>query len=273
MPTTQTRDGTTIHYKVMGQGAPVILIHGWPLTGDMWEYQTVALVEAGFQVITYDRRGFGQSSHPSHGYNYDVFADDLADLIEHLELPRVSLVGFSMGGGEIARYLTRHGAQRIDRAVLVSSVVPFLLKTDDNPDGVEEHVLADMQAQVRKDRFAFLQTFAKQFYGVGWVTSPVSQGVLDWSFALGIMASPLATIACIDAFGRTDFRPDLASFTVPTLVIHGTSDKTVVIDATGRAAAAGIAGAQLIEYEGEPHGLFATAADRLNGDLVTFLRG
>lgn len=273
MPVLQTRDGEHIHYKVMGQGAPVILIHGWPLTGDMWEYQTVALVEAGHQVITYDRRGFGQSSHPANGYHYDVFADDLADLIEELGLPRVSLVGFSMGGGEIARYLTRHGAGRIDRVALVASVVPFLLKTPDNPDGVDEHVFETMKADIRKDRFDFLQTFGKQFYGVGWVTSPVSQGLQDWTFSLGSMASPIATLACVDAFARTDFRADLANFTVPTLIIHGTSDKTVVIDATARAAAAGIPGAQLVEYDGEPHGLFATVPDRLNQDLITFLGG
>ncbi|MCP1470924.1 non-heme chloroperoxidase [Sphingobium sp. OAS761] len=272
MSVVQTRDGKTLHYKVMGEGAPVILIHGWPLTGDMWEYQTVALVEAGFQVITYDRRGFGHSSHPATGYDYDVFADDLADLIDHLALPKVALVGFSMGGGEIARYLGRHGAARVNRAALVSSVVPYLLKTDDNPGGADASVFDGIKDDLRADRFAFLQEFAKQFYGVGWVTSPVSKGVMDWSFALAIMASPIATIACVDAFGRTDFRPDLPGFTIPTLVIHGTADKTVPIDPSGRAAAAGIPGAQLIEYDGEPHGLFATAPDRLNADLIAFLR-
>lgn len=273
MPFFKTRDGESLHYKVMGQGAPVILIHGWPLNGDMWEYQTIALVEAGHQVVTYDRRGFGQSGHPATGYSYDVFADDLADLIEELNLPRVSLVGFSMGGGEIARYLSRHGTSRIDRVALIGSVVPYMLKTADNPDGVDESVFEGMKADIRKDRFDFLQTFGKHFYGVGWVTSPVSQGLQDWSFALAIMASPLATLACVDAFGHTDFRPDLASFTVPTLIIHGTADKTVPIDPAGRAAAAGIPGAQLIEYDGEPHGLFATVPDRLNQDLITFLRG
>lgn len=273
MPFFKTRDGESLHYKVMGQGAPVILIHGWPLNGDMWEYQTIALVEAGHQVVTYDRRGFGQSGHPATGYSYDVFADDLADLIEELNLPRVSLVGFSMGGGEIARYLSRHGTSRIDRVALIGSVVPYMLKTADNPDGVDESVFEGMKADIRKDRFDFLQTFGKHFYGVGWVTSPVSQGLQDWSFALAIMASPLATLACVDAFGHTDFRPDLASFTVPTLIIHGTADKTVPIDPAGRAAAAGIPGAQLIEYDGEPHGLFATVPDRLNQDLITFLHG
>uniref|UniRef100_UPI002600D66C alpha/beta fold hydrolase n=1 Tax=uncultured Aureimonas sp. TaxID=1604662 RepID=UPI002600D66C len=203
---------------------------------------------------------------------YDTFADDLASVLEGLDLNGVSLVGFSMGGGEIARYLTRHGASRIAKTVLVASVAGYLLKDDTNPDGVDGDVFEDMKAQIRKDRFAFLQSFAKTFYGVGLLSKPVSQGILDWSFVLGVMASPLATIRCVDAFGKTDFRPDFKSFTVPTLVIHGTGDATVPIDPTGRAAAKAISGARLIEYEGEPHGLFATVPDRLNDDLIAFLR-
>ncbi|NWJ27528.1 alpha/beta hydrolase [Rhizobium sp. RM] len=271
MATIEAKDGIKLHVKDMGEGRPVVLIHGWPLTGDMFEYQTVALLEAGFRVITYDRRGFGQSAHPAGGYNYDTFADDLASVIDTLELRDVSLVGFSMGGGEIARYLSRYGAGKISKAVLVASVAPYLLKDDSNPDGVDASVFEDMKVEIRKDRFAFLQSFAKTFYGVGLVTSPVSEGVLDWSFILAVMASPKATIDCVDAFGKTDFRPDLSAFTIPTLIIHGTSDKTVPIDTSGRAAARGIHGAQLIEYEGEPHGLFATVPDRLNRDLISFL--
>ncbi len=268
----ESKDGTQIHVKDMGKGRPVVLIHGWPLTGDMFEYQTVALLEAGYRVITYDRRGFGQSGHPATGYDYDTFADDLAAVLEGLDLNDVSLVGFSMGGGEIARYLSRHGASRISKAVLVASVAGYLLKDDSNPDGVDASVFEDMKAQIRQDRFAFLQSFAKSFYGVGLLSKPVSQGILDWSFVLGVMASPLATIRCVDAFGKTDFRPDFKSFTVPTLVIHGTGDSTVPIGPTGHAAAKAIAGARLIEYEGEPHGLFATVPDRLNKDLIDFLR-
>lgn len=267
----EAKDGTKLHVKDMGQGRPVILIHGWPLTGDMFEYQTVALLESGFRVITYDRRGFGQSGHPASGYTYDTFADDLAAVIDGLELQNVSLVGFSMGGGEIARYLSRHGASKVSKAVLVASVAGYLLKDESNPDGVDANVFEGMKKDIRKDRFDFLQSFAKTFYGVGLVTSPVSQGVLDWSFVLGVMASPKATIDCVDAFAKTDFRPDFAAFTIPTLVIHGTGDKTVPIDPTGRAAANGIAGAKLIEYDGEPHGLFATVPDRLNQDLIEFL--
>ena len=265
------KDGTKLHVKDSGNGRPVVLIHGWPLTGDMFEYQSLALLEAGYRVITYDRRGFGQSGHPANGYNYDTFADDLAAVLDKLDIKDANLVGFSMGGGEIARYLSRHGAQRVAKAVLIGSVVPYLLKDDSNPDGVDASVFEDMKAQIREDRFAFLQSFSKMFYGVGFVTSPVSQALLDWTFILAIMASPKATIDCVDAFGKTDFRPDLKAFTMPTLVIHGTADKTVPIDTAGRAAAKGIAGAKLIEYDGEPHGLFATAPARLNQDLIQFI--
>jgi non-heme chloroperoxidase len=241
------------------------------MTGDMFEYQSLALLESGYRVITYDRRGFGQSGHPATGYDYDTFADDLASVLNSTDVQGTTLVGFYMGGGEIARYLSRHGATRIQKAVLVSSVVPYLLKENTNPDGVDAGVFEDIKKQIRKDRFDFVKTFAKQFYGVGFVSSPVSEALLEWSFLLGTMASPKATINCVDAVGKTDFRRDLASFTMPTLVIHGTADKTVPIDPSGRAAAKGIVGAKLLEYDGEPHGLFATVPDRLNTDLIQFI--
>lgn len=269
----KTRDGTQLHVKDMGSGDPAILIHGWPLTGDMWEYQTLALLEAGYRVITYDRRGFGQSGHPATGYNYDWFAHDLADLMDALEIDKAALIGFSMGGGEIARYLGHYGSAKVSRVALIASVVPYLLKDEGNPDGVDPDVFDDMKAQIRADRFAFLQSFTKTFYGQGFISRPVSQGIMDWSFVLGSMASPLATLACVDAFSRTDFRPDLPAFDVPTLIIHGTSDKTVPIDPTARAAVRALPQAQYVEYEGEPHGLFATAPDRLNSDLLGFLDG
>ena len=267
----ETKDSTKLHVKDTGTGRPVVLIHVWPLTGDMFEYQSLALLEAGYRVITYDRRGFGQSGHPMLGYDYDTFADDLAAVLDDLDVTGATLVGFSMGGGEVARYLSRHGAARIAKVALVSSVVPYLLKGADNPDGVDQSVFEDMKAQIRKDRFSFLGTFAKQFYGVGLVSSPVSKDLLDWTFILAVMASPKATINCVDAFGKTNFRPDLPAFTVPTLIIHGTADKVVPIDAAGRAAAKGIPGATLIEYDGEPHGLLATAPARLNKDLIQFI--
>ena len=272
MPYAEAHDGTKLHVKDMGTGEPVLLIHGWPLTGDMFEYQTLALLEAGYRVITYDRRGFGQSEHPAGGYDYDSFADDLAAVIESSGLDRVNLVGFSMGGGEIARYLSRHGGARVARAMLIASVAGYLLKADDNPDGVDASVFEDMKAQIRKDRFKFLKTFGEQFYGVGYVSSPVSKELLDWTFILAIMASPKATIDCVDAFGTTDFRPDLAAFTMPTLIVHGTGDKTVPIDPSARTVARHVPQARLVEYDGEPHGLFATAPDRLNRDLLAFLQ-
>jgi non-heme chloroperoxidase len=271
MPYATTQDRHQLHVKDMGTGKAVVLIHGWPLTGDMWEYQTLALLEAGYRVITYDRRGFGHSAHPIGPYDYDTFADDLAAVLYAANVESCALVGFSMGGGEIARYLSRHGGARIAKAALIASVVPYLLKDDSNPGGVDGAVFEDMKLGIRKDRFAFLQSFAKTLYGIGLVSKPVSQGILDWSFQLAVMASPKATIDCVDAFGRTDFRPDLAAFTMPTLIVHGTADKTVPIDVAGRAAAKGIPHADLIEYEGEPHGLFATAADRLTSDLLNFL--
>ncbi len=269
----RTTDGVYLHVKDMGEGPTVILIHGWPLTGDMFEYQTLALLEAGYRVITYDRRGFGQSSHGAGGYNYDRFADDLADIIAELKIDKAALVGFSMGGGEVARYLARHGSAHVSRAVLISSVVPYLLKDGSNPDGVEAEQFEDIQRQIRMDRFEFLQTFAKTFYGIHFLSRPVSQALLDWTFTLAIMASPKATIDCVDAFGRTDFRPDLAAFDVPTLIVHGTADETVPIDPSARVAARLIPGATLLEYDGEPHGLFATAPEKLNDDLLAFLSG
>ena len=210
----KSKDGVQLHVKDVGIGKPVVLIHGWPLTGDMFEYQSLALIEAGYRVVTYDRRGFGQSGHPASGYDYNTFADDLAAVLEGLDIRGAALVGFSMGGGEIARYLSRHGTERVAKAVLIGSVVPYLLKDASNPDGVDQSIFDDMKAQIRKDRFAFLQTFSKMFYGVGWVTSSVSDALLDWTFVLAVMASPKATIDCVDAFGKTDFRPDLAFFTI-----------------------------------------------------------
>ena len=271
MPIVKTKDDIALHVKDMGTGRPVVLIHGWPLTGDMFEYQTLALLEAGYRVITYDRRGFGQSGHPAEGYDYDTFADDLKAVLDGTGVEGATLLGFSMGGGEIARYLGRHGTARVSKVALIGAVVPYLLKDESNPDGVDASVFEGMKAEIRKDRFHFLGSFAKQFYGVGLVSSPVSRELLDWTFILAVMASPLAMIRCVDAFGRTDFRPDLKAFTVPTLIIHGTADRTVPIATSGAAAAKAIPHAEYIEYEGEPHGLFATAPDRLNADLLRFI--
>ncbi|MFT8808482.1 alpha/beta fold hydrolase [Gluconobacter sp.] len=271
MPYITATDGTSLHVKDMGAGKPVVLIHGWPLTGDMWEKQTLALVEAGYRVITYDRRGFGQSGHPINCYDYDTLADDLAVILEQLDLWDATLVGFSMGGGEVARYLSRHGRSRISKTVLLSSVVPFLLKTSDNPKGVDISVFDGIKQKIRQDRFGFLKDFIPDFYGVSMIHHPVSQGVLDWTFLLATMASPMATLDCVDAWGTTDFRPDLQAFTIPTLVIHGTADSAVPAGIAGEKAAAAIPGSTWISYDGAPHGLFMTHAERVNEDLLRFL--
>ncbi|WP_040507361.1 alpha/beta fold hydrolase [Gluconobacter morbifer] len=271
MPHITATDGTALHVKDMGQGRPVVLIHGWPLTGDMWEKQTLALAEAGYRVVTYDRRGFGLSGHPINCYDYDTLADDLAVILEQLDLWDATLVGFSMGGGEVARYLSRHGRSRVSRTVLVSSVLPFLLRTADNPDGLDISIFDGMKQEIRQDRFGFLKNFIPHLYGMGVLRHPVSQGVLDWSFMLACMASPMATLDCVDAWGTTDFRADLQAFTVPTLVIHGTGDSNVPSDLSGRRTADAIPGATYIEYDGAPHGLFITHAEKLNADLLKFL--
>ena len=273
MPFIKTRDGTDLYVKDWGSGRPVVLTHGWPLNADSWDAQAMALAEAGFRAIGYDRRGFGRSGQPWSGYDYDTLSDDLADVLKETGAESdATIVGFSMGGGEIARYMSRHDGKGVIAAGLVSSVVPFMLKTDDNPDGVPEAQIAGMKQGIVKDRANFFRdTFTKQFFGVGWVTSPVSDDVLDWATSLALQAGLKPTLACVDAFARTDFRPDLPAFRVPTLIIHGTSDKTVPIDTSARKAAVGIAGSQLVEYDGEPHGLNVTASDRLTKDLLTFL--
>jgi pimeloyl-ACP methyl ester carboxylesterase len=268
----QARDGTSLYVKSIGQGRPVVLIHGWPLSADSWDPQMISLAEAGYRAIAYDRRGFGRSDQPPSGYDYDTFADDLADVMQATgAVDDVALVGFSMGGGEIARYMARHGGRGVTRAVLVSSVVPYMLQTPDNPEGVPQATFDQMSAGMREDFRGFFTDFFKQFYGVGFVTQPVSDEQLDWAWMTSQMAGQYATLQAAKAFATTDFRPDLAHLRVPTLVIHGTADKTVPIDATGRVVAEQVPGAQLIEYDGEPHGLFATQQSRLTQDLLDFL--
>jgi pimeloyl-ACP methyl ester carboxylesterase len=272
MPYVKTRDGTDIYVKDWGSGRPVVLIHGWPLSADSWDPQAMALADAGFRVIAYDRRGFGRSGQPWSGYDYDSLTDDLADVMKAAGADQdATLIGFSMGGGEVARYMSRHDGRGIVSAGLIGSVVPYMLKTDDNPDGVPEETLQQIAEGIKKDRPNFFHSFFKDFFGVGYVSSPVSQETLDWAWRLAMQAGLKPTLACAESFGHTDFRPDLPAFRVPTLVLHGTGDKTVPIDATGRQAAAGIANAQLVEYDGAPHGLFATESDRLTRDLLSFL--
>ncbi|WP_375398438.1 alpha/beta fold hydrolase [uncultured Sphingomonas sp.] len=273
MPYITTSDGTELYYKDWGSGRPVILLHGWPLSADSWDAQSMALAEAGYRAIAYDRRGFGRSSQPWSGYDYDTLSDDLAEVMKQTGADsEATLVGFSMGGGEVARYMSRHQGKGVVAAALVSSVVPYMLRTDDNPDGVPQETFDQITDGIEQDRAAFFRhTFFPQFFGAGWISSPVSDDVLAMTTGTALLAGLKPTLACAQAFSHTDFRPDLAAFNVPTLIIHGTADKTVPIDTSARAAAAGITGAQLIEYDGEPHGLNVTAGDRLTQDLLTFL--
>jgi non-heme chloroperoxidase len=271
MPYVDARDGTEIFYNDWGTGKPVVLIHGWPLDSRMWEYQAPVLAASGLRVVSYDRRGFGKSGQPWAGYDYDTMADDLHALMEKLDLKGATLVGFSMGGGEIARYLSRHGAGRVAKTVLLSAVTPFLLKTADHADGVEQSVFDKMLDGLATDRPNFLGGFGKQFFGAGLLNFTVTTEILEWTLWMAMTASPKATTDCVRAFSATDFRPDMRAFTMPTLVIHGTSDHTVPIDVAGRATAAMIPGARLLEYEGAAHATFFTEKDRLNKDLLAFI--
>ena len=267
-----TADKTKLYVKNWGSGQPVIMLHGWPLSADSWDDQAMAIADAGYRAIFYDRRGFGRSSQPWSGYDYDTLADDLAAVIEQTGAQDAVLMGFSMGGGEVARYLSRHDGKSVSKAVLIGSVVPFMLKTGDNPKGTEQAVFDKMGQAIKEDRAKFFAGFFNDFYGVGVLSSPVSDELIQASCNVALQASLKATLECAKSFATTDFRPDLPAFKVPTLIIHGTSDQIVPIDAAGRAAAKGIAGSTLIEYEGAPHGLFATEKDRLTKDLLAFIK-
>ncbi|MEZ0487739.1 alpha/beta fold hydrolase [Fibrella aquatica] len=250
----------------------IIFIHGWPLSHEMWENQVAYFADRGYRCVAYDRRGFGKSSKPWGGYDYDTFADDLKAVIDELNLNNVILVGFSMGGGEVARYFSRHGGASVSKAVLVSAVTPYMLQTDDNPDGVPQDTFDSMAEDIQKDRYAFLETFAKQFYGVGLLSNPVSQAHLNHDFLLASLASPKATLDCAKAFSSTDFRADMSTITVPTLIIHGDDDKTVPIESSGDKSHELLPQAEYKIYDGEPHGLFVTAKDQLNEDLLSFVQ-
>lgn len=267
------QDGNEIFYRDLGTGSPVVLIHGWPLSGDMWDKQTTFLGEHGLRVISYDRRGFGRSGQTWSGYDYDTMAADLHTIMEKLDLQGATLVGFSMGGGEVVRYLSRYGSSRVSKAVLVSAVTPYLLKTDDNPDGVDAKVFEEIEANIRKDRPAFFNEFGPKFFGRTMVKHTVSEPVLGWTQSMAMTASTRSTLATAKSWSSTDFRAEMKSITIPVLVIHGTGDATVPIDASGRRSAKLLPHATLSEYDGEPHGLFLTAADRLNEELLAFVGG
>lgn len=260
-----------LYYEDHGSGKPVVLVHGWPLSGRSWENQVGALVEAGHRVITYDRRGFGWSSQPWEGYDYDTFAADLDALLVHLDLRDVTLVGFSMGGGEVVRYIGTYDTDRIAKAVLASAVPPFLYKSEDNPDGgLDDATIAGFQDGVKGDRIAFLDEFTTGFFSADGELK-VSEAQRVYARDIAAFASPKGTVDCIAAFGHTDFRADVAKVTVPTLVIHGDSDAIVPFEVSGKRSAELIPGAKLVVIEGGPHGINASHPDQFNRALLDFL--
>jgi pimeloyl-ACP methyl ester carboxylesterase len=262
-----------LYYEDHGSGRPVVLIHGWPLSSRSWELQVPALVDAGHRVITYDRRGFGWSSQPWSGYDYDTFAADLDALLTELDVRDATLVGFSMGGGEVARYVAKHGTDRVAKAVFAAAVPPYLYKSDDNPDGgLDDATIQQFQGGVTSDRIGFLDQFTRMFFAPGGEGEPlVSEPSRLYHRSIAEFASPKGTLDCITAFGRTDFRADLEAFSIPTLVIHGDADGIVPFEVSGRRTAEAVEGAELVLIEGGPHGINATHADEFNRALLDFV--
>jgi non-heme chloroperoxidase len=273
MATITTRDGTHIFYKDWGTGPVVLFSHGWPLDADVWDDQMVFLAAHGFRTIAHDRRGHGRSGQPWDGNDMDTYADDLMTLIETLGLMDVTLVGHSTGGGEVTRYIGRHGTGRIARAVLLSAVPPLMLKTEANPGGLPIAAFDAIRAGVAADRSQFFRDLSGPFFGANRPDAKVSQGLRDWFWLMSMQAGLKGTLDCIKAFSETDFTADLNRFDVPTLIIHGDDDQIVPIDAAGRASAKLVKGAVLKVYEGAPHGISATHKDRFNADLLGFLKG
>ena len=260
-----------LYYEDHGSGQPVVLIHGYPLSGASWEKQVPVLLNAGHRVITYDRRGFGKSSQPTIGYNYDTFAEDLHKLITHLELREFALVGFSMGGGEVARYLGKYGSKGVSKAVIISGVPPFLMKTRDNPEGVDGSVFEGIQKAVAADRYAFFTEFFKNFYNTDLLLNKrVSEQAVQASWNLAAGASATASLACVPTW-HEDFRNDLNKIDVPTLVIHGDADRILPITASGLRTAKLIKGARLSVVKDGPHCITWTHADEVNTEIVNFV--
>jgi len=260
-----------LYYEDHGSGSPVVLIHGWPLSGASWEKQTAALLAAGHRVITYDRRGFGRSSKTGVGYNYDTFAADLDKVLKKLDLKKVALVGFSMGSGEVTRYLGKYGGARVRKAVLIGTLAPYLVKAADNAEGVDREVFEDIKSAMRAERPAFLRDFLRNFYNYDVTGGKlVSERVLEdnWNVAAG--ASAIGTVACVDGWVE-DFRKDIPKNKVPTLILHGDADRILPPDATSRRQAKMIKNVKFVELPGGPHGVLWTHADRINSELVSFL--
>jgi len=267
----ETAQNVKLYVKDYGKGEPVILIHGWPLSNEMWEYQIDFLVENNYRVIAYDRRGFGKSSQPYNGYDYDTLTDDLKEIIEQLQLENVTLVGFSMGGGEVVRYFSRYEGKGVKKAVLISSIIPFLAKTEDNPEGRPKEKGDATAAAIKEDRIGFLDNFGKIFFGINIINKPLSTPLLEYYRNLCSVASPRATLKCAESLNNTDFRDELQTIKVPTLIIHGNDDKNVPIEISSEKTAKAIENNTFIVYDGAPHGLFYTEKDKLNKDLLDFL--
>src|SRR5712672_696748 len=260
-----------LHYEDHGSGNPVVLIHGYPLSGTSWERQAAALLKAGFRVITYDRRGFGKSSQPTVGYDYDTFAADLNALLEHLDLSDVVLVGFSMGTGEVTRYLGTYGSKRVRKAALLGVIPPFVLRTADNPEGVDGEIFEGIKAAIVKDRYAFFEDFLNNFYNVDVLGgSRISDRAWQASFNVAVGSSPFATYACVDTW-LTDFRSDPPKLDIPVLVVHGTEDRILPFEATAARLPALIADCTLVPVEGGPHNIAWTHPDEVNGALLEFI--
>jgi non-heme chloroperoxidase len=272
MSTITTRDGTQIYYKDWGKGPVITFSHGWPLSSDAWDGQMLFLAQRGFRVIAHDRRGHGRSSQASSGNDMDAYADDLAELIEALDLNDVTLVGHSTGGGEVARYIGRHGTRRVARAVLIAAVPPIMLKSAANPEGLPMEAFDDLRAGLARDRSQFYKEFALSFYGANRPGTKVSQGTLDQFWLWSMQAGLKNAYDCIKAFSETDFSEDLKKFDVPTLVMHGEDDQIVPVKDSARKSARLIKGSTEIYYPGLPHGLTATHADLVNRDLLEFCR-
>jgi non-heme chloroperoxidase len=269
----ENSESIDLYYEDHGAGTPVVLIHGFPLSGRSWEKQTLALLREGYRVITYDRRGFGASSQPTSGYDYDTFAADLDKVMTQLDLRDVTLVGFSMGGGEVARYLGAYGADRVNKAAILSGIPPFLLKTPDNPSGLDDNAVRGIQETIAKDRLAFLTGFFKDFYNLDtFLGNRISDEVVHDSWNVASGASPKGTYDCPPTW-VTDFRQDVARIDVPTLVMQGDADRILPVAATGSRTHDAIEGSQLVIVEGAPHGMLWTHADQVNRTLVDFLAG
>lgn len=267
-----TSQEVKIFYQDIGQGKPVVFISGWPSSSQMWESQLDVLPKNNLRCIAYDRRGFGKSDKPWESYDYDTLASDLGELLKQLDLRDVTLVGFSMGGGEVARYLSKFNDEgRVTKAILVSTVLPFLLKTDDNPDGLPQEMFDKMEEQIYEDRPKFLANFAKDFYSVSLLNKTVSDEFLDWNQFLTLQSTGNATVKSMHAWSTTDFRKDISKINVPTLIIHGTDDKTVPIEVSSDRTTEMLPQAKYIKYDGAPHGLFYTEKDKLNNDIFWFI--